>query len=193
MNYVRATRRWRVVWPLSRRNRGGPRTRSRGAFLAIVAILLAATVPVGAQAPVPAPYRSPTIALVQPSGAGTVPRDKPILVFRFTRGEPNDPVDAGTFAVAVNGVDRTSHFQVGPEEAWGPLGVPAGSDSSLALGTHAVVARICSTRGACAETTASVIAVDASVGARPGSDAGKSTRTRVIELVLDAVRRLIVP
>ncbi len=150
-----------------------------------------------AQAPViPAPYRPPTIALVQPVSGGTVPRDRPILVFRGARGDAADPVDAGTFAVAVNGIDRTSHFQIVAEEAWGALGAPAGTDTALALGPHAVTARVCSVRGACGETTASVIAVDPAVPAAAVASAvssPRSTRARVIELVLDAMRKLFVP
>lgn len=153
---------------------------------------------VGAQSPAPAPYQPPTIALVRPLNGGTVPRDKPVVVFRFARGEAADPIDTRTFAVSVDGVDRTAHFQVTAEEAWGALVKPGTADSLIALGPHVVTARLCSVRGACAEATSSVVAVEATTsGAAPPNTAAatptRSTRTRVIELLLDAVRKLIVP
>ena len=175
------------------------RSRARGRARFVMLVLgLAPTITAAAQTPVvPVPYRAPTIAMVQPVNGGTVPRDKPIVVFRFARGEAADPVDVGTFAVIVNGIDRTPHFQVTAEEAWGALTRPLTADSAIALGTHALAARICSVRGACAETASSVVAVDAPTMTAAAAQAAKpqtrSTRTRVIELVLDAVRKLIVP
>jgi hypothetical protein len=148
-----------------------------------------------AQAPAPVPYRAPSIALVQPPAGGTVPQDRPVIVLRFARGEAADPVDVRTFAVAVDGVDRTAHFQVTADEAWGPLSKIESTDSLIALGHHAVVARVCSVRGACGEAaTVLVIAAPAAVtGPQASPSQTRSTRTRVIALLLDAVRRLIVP
>ena len=175
-------------------HRGGLRQAVAAGALTMLLPLLSAA----AQTPnVPAPYRAPTIAMVQPVNGGTVPRDKPIVVFRFARGEAADPVDVGTFAVTVNGVDRTPLFQVTAEEAWGALTRLMSSDSVIALGPHSLAARICSVRGACAETASRVVAVDAptvtAASASTPVEPAKSTRARVIELVLDAVRKLIVP
>jgi hypothetical protein len=71
-----------------------------------------------------------------------------------------DPVDARTFAVTVDGVDRTALFQVTADEAWGALAKPGSADSLIALGSHAVLARVCSARGACAEAATTVLVVE---------------------------------
>jgi hypothetical protein len=174
-------------------------TAARSRQHARIAALLMGLLPASlllAQAPVPEPYRPPAIALVQPSGGTPLPRDKPIVVFRFARGEPTDPVDVSTFAVAVDALDRTGNFQVTADEAWGALFTAAAGDSVTHAGTHAVTARICSVRGACAEVTTTVATVASTASATPSSTPTtppRSTRARLIELVLDAVRKLIVP
>jgi hypothetical protein len=117
-----------------------------------------------------------------------------VVVLRFARGETNDPVDVSTFAVSVDGLDRTQLFQVTADEAWGALAKLTSSDSLISIGAHAVTARVCSVRGACGETATTVVVVDPPTAAPATSqDQVKSTRARVIELVLDAVRKLIVP
>jgi hypothetical protein len=163
---------------------------------ALVAMVLPR--PLIAQAPVVAPYRPPTIALVQPTGVGTLPRDKPIVVFRFAPGETDDPIDARSFVVTVDGADRSTLFQVVADEAWGSLNGPA-NDAQLSAGPHAVVARICSVRGACAVTGVSVT-IDAGVTTtttppRPTdrTEPQPSSRARLIARVLDAVRKILVP
>jgi hypothetical protein len=107
------------------------------------------------------PYRAPSIALVQPPAGGTVPQDRPVVVFRFVQGEPGDLVDARSFAVSVDGTDRSALFQLAASamggEAWGPLVAAAEiSSGNLAPGAHQVTARICSARGACASANATV-------------------------------------
>jgi hypothetical protein len=132
-------------------------------------------------------YRSPAIALVQPGAGEVLARDKAVLIFRFSQGEPADPLDASSFAVWVNGSVRTASFQVGATEAWGPL-----SDArEVAPGAYQVTARICSTRGACGTTAATVTV--ASSATMPSEPMGESTsrRQRVIDLVLAALKRLI--
>jgi hypothetical protein len=132
-------------------------------------------------------YRSPSIALVQPAAGEQLARDKAVLIFRFAQGEPADPLDASSFAVWVNGSARTALFQVGATEAWGPL-----SDSrEVTPGTYQVTGRICSTRGACGTTAATVtVASSATMPSEPADD-GISRRQRVIDLVLAALKRLI--
>ena len=164
----------------------------------LVAIMLAVWAPaISGQSSAPAPYRAPTILLVQPPVGTTVPRDKPVVVFRFSRGEQADPIDVRTFAVTVDGYDRTDLFQVTSDEAWGTLQNPLSGDSLIAAGPHSVAARVCSVRGACAEATNTVVAVDAAATnatpAVPPTLRAKSTRARAIELMLDALRKLIVP
>lgn len=152
------------------------------------------------------PYRPPTIALVQPSGAATVPSDRPAVVFRFAPGEPNDPIDLASFAVTVDGRDRTRSFQVTSGEAWGSLsGDPiAGSDSALALGTHQVSARICSARGACGVLVTSLAVIPSGVvsqtsnpaaegAAADSSSSASSRRRRVIDAILAALTKLLSP
>ena len=127
--------------------------------------------PSSAAAPAAVPYRPPIIALVQPADGATLPQDKPVVVFRFAQGEPNDPIDLASFTVAVDGHDRTRLFQVTAVEAWGPLGAPpiAHNDFGLAAGVHHLNARICSARGACGLTTASLTVVPNPAESQPAS------------------------
>lgn len=192
-----------------------------GAGVLLCATLVGAPSQGSAQQPVPGPpqspsigdggvtvaaYRVPTIALVQPAGAATLPQDRPVVVFRFGPGEPNDPIDLASFAVTLDGGDRTQSFQVTGVEAWGSLAGAAAvqSDSSLALGTHQISARICSARGACGVLVSSLTIVAsqlesqkphpaAGVPAVDSSTSVSSRRRRVIEAVLAALRKLLSP
>jgi len=157
--------------------------------------------------PIPGAYRLPAIVLVQPAGAATVQRDRPVIVFRFAPGEPNDPIDLASFAVTVDGRDRTRFFQVTGAEAWGSLAgdASAQSDSSLALGTHQVSARICSARGACGVIVSSLTVVPSQVesqsphpaaegaAADSAGSSASSRRRRVIDAILVALRKLLSP
>lgn len=170
--------------------------------LAFAVAALATVLPsisTAAQPPVASPYRPPTIALVQPAGVGTVPRDKPVVVFRFAPGESDDPIDSRSFTVTVDGADRSALFRVTADEAWGSLSGEAAADSLPAAGSHAVTARICSVRGTCA-TTAVTVTVDAgtmtsSAPPPPPAPTEKppSSRARLIARVLDAIRKVFVP
>jgi hypothetical protein len=131
-------------------------------------------------------YRSPSIALVQPAAGEVLARDKAALIFRFAQGEATDPLDASSFAVWVNGSVRTPSFQVGATEAWGALS----EAREVAPGAYQVAARICSTRGSCG-TTAATVTVGSSATMPSEGDEGASRRQRVIDLVLAALRRLI--
>lgn len=135
-------------------------------------------------------YRAPTIALVQPPPGVVLPPDKAVLIFRFAPGEASDPVDASSFAAWVSGAPRSAAFQVGANEAWGPLGDPHAA-GLLTPGAYPVTARICSTKGACGTTSATV-----TVAASEGTSAdmqGMSRRQRIIDLILAGVRRLVGP
>ena len=139
------------------------------------------------------PYRLPAIALVQPQDGGVVYQDRPVIVVRFALGEPTDPIDATSLAVNVDGVDRTKLFQTSGSDAWGPL-APAGVGDSLAIGAHHVTARICSQRGACAMTQATVAVIpNAAATAATAPNAGRSIHQRVLEAALNAVRRILTP
>lgn len=145
-----------------------------------------------AQQPAPAnAYRLPSIVMVQPLDGGSVPRDKPIVVFRLTAGEPTDPIDTRSFAVTVDGADRTAAFEVTATEAWGPVAEPDVRPADTGGGaTHTIAARICSHRGACAAMTATV-GTAASPAVAGGSE---PTRTaRLLDLLLIAVKKLLGP
>jgi hypothetical protein len=100
-------------------------------------------------------FRPPSIVLAYPASGGTLPADKPLIVFRFEPGEASDPIDPGAFRATVDGIDRSSHFRVTPTEAWGQL-ADSSATPSLTPGSHVVGARVCSTRGACGSVSARV-------------------------------------
>ena len=151
--------------------------------------------------PAPAPpalalYRTPVIALVQPAAGGTVPQDKPVVVFRFAQGEANDGIDAKSFFVTIDGVDVTPAFQIAGGDAWGSLaGTPgAGPVGSLTVGVHEVTARICSERGACGTATAAVtILALPQVSAAGPSTHATSKRGRIVDLIIRASKKLLLP
>jgi hypothetical protein len=155
----------------------------------------------GQPAPSPQPYRIPLLSLAQPTEGVVLPDDKPVAVFRFAASEAADPVDALSFSVVVDGIDRTALFTLANGEAWGPL---APADQPLLPGQHEVRARICSARGTCgiAKGTVTIVssesqmqaAVAAGSGAGNGSGsaaARRQRRVRVLSAVLQAARVLI--
>lgn len=162
-------------------------------------------VPQPAPAPVPMPpvtvvaplqpqpimgYRAPAIALVQPPPGQSLPQDKAVIIFRFAASEPSDQLDASSFGVWVNGANRSALFQVAGTEAWGPLSDP--KSGPLAPGVYQVTARICSTRGTCGTTAATVTVTASDVGTTKADDAA-SRKQRLIDLLLTGLRRLVGP
>ena len=144
--------------------------------------------------PVVAPYRLPAIALVQPQDGGAVYQDRPVIVLRFAAGESTDPVDATSLAVSVDGVDRTKLFQTSAADAWGPLAPNDATDAPLALGAHHVAARICSARGACALSEATVSVIPNAASALPNApEAGRSLHHRILDAALSVARRILIP
>ncbi len=141
-----------------------------------------------------AAYRAPVIALVQPPGGGTIPEDKPVLVFRFASAEAEDPLDGTSLRVLVNGVDQTARFQSNSTEAWGSIGDATTASASIELGPRQVVARICSVRGACAETAHLVTVVPSLTGnADDTRSRAEGKKERVLDALLAAVRKLLTP
>jgi len=180
---------------LSARNRSAPPALPHVCLALLVAVGLGQPVRAQEAATPPGvtPYRAPTIALVQPPVGGSVPADRPVVVFRFAPGEPTDPIDAGSFTVLVDGRDRRSLFQMSGGEAWGPIGDPAAKDAedAVAPGAHQVEARICSARGTCGSVTATVVVRPSTA---PAVEApGASRRSRVLEALLAVVKKLIEP
>jgi hypothetical protein len=144
--------------------------------------------------PAVAPYRLPGIALVQPQDGGAVYQDRPVIVLRFTLGEPTDPVDASSLMVDVDGVDRTKLFQTSGYDAWGPLAPNGAADSPLAIGLHHVTARVCSQRGACALAEAAVSVIpNAASAAATAPSAARSIHQRILDAALNAARRILTP
>jgi len=143
----------------------------------------------------PRPYRAPTLALAQPLDGGTVPLDKPVVVFRFVAGEPDDAIDVRSFIVAIDGVDRSTSFQLDPGSgtAWGPLGAPA----AVAAGLHRGTARICSLRGTCTTTAFTVSAAAPIAASSPAGPAGSPTKRSLAAAIasglLQAIRSLVTP
>lgn len=154
----------------------------------------------GAPTTPPVPYHAPVIVLSQPGDGGALPADKPVVVFRFSAGEGTDPIDALSFAVSVDGADRTDRFQMTNGEAWGTI-----SDSSTsASGPYDVRARICSARGSCATVhgTVSTTAADqlatpalraSATVAKPASQRRTRSVIKVLDKVLQAARVLSRP
>jgi hypothetical protein len=169
-------------------------TRVPRSILAAALAGCAAGAPALAAAQQPAPasdaYRLPSIVMVQPVDGGSVPRDKPIVVFRLASGEPTDPIDTRSFAVTVDGADRTAAFQVTATEAWGLVAEPDVRPADMGSGaTHTIAARICSQRGACAALTATV----ATVMSPAMSEARTTRKARLIDLLLTAMKKLLEP
>ncbi len=176
----------------------------RGATICAVLLFGSASPGIGQQ-PVPPPfpaaptpatpppsYRPPSIALVQPALGASVPADKPVVIFRYVPGEVGDPIDVRSLAVSVDGRDRSKLFQATTTEAWGPIAVREGDPAAaIETGSHAVVARICSVRGACSEVAATVQVV-APTTAVPDKPA-PSRRRAVIDALLEAARWLLKP
>ena len=107
----------------------------------------------------PAPrfvYRPPVIALIQPSAGGSVPQERPVVIFRFAAEQQEDPIDAASFHVALDGDDRTAGFQLSAAEAWGSL-ADRGTREPLELGSHTIEARICTVRGICATAVSAIV------------------------------------
>lgn len=151
------------------------------------------TPPASGATPAIAPYRAPSIALVEPLDGGVVYQDRPVIVLRFAIGEATDPIDASSFTINVDGADRTKLFQTSASEAWGPLASTSAGEPPLGPGPHHISARICSSRGACtmAQATVSAIPAAASPAAMPAT--GRSLHHRLLDAALNAARRILTP
>ncbi len=161
----------------------------------LLAALGAQAYPTGAQVPAPQsqpplmPYHAPVIAIVQPSPGGSVTQDKPVVVLRFAPGEASDPIDAASFAIVVNGVDRSALFQVAANEAWGSVA----PSEELAPGSHQLVARICSARGACASVAGTVTVVSSPVPVVSSPASARSRKRKLLDALLAAGKKLLTP
>lgn len=112
-------------------------------------------------------------------------------MFRVAPSDASDPIDARSFAVSVNGDDRSAGFQLAGSEAWGSLAAPSDNGTlTITPGVHRVAARICSSRGACTEVVESitVVASEAATSAAP-----VDRKRSMLDLLLLALRKLIEP
>lgn len=134
-------------------------------------------------------YRAPVIALVQPTDTATVPQDVPVIVFRYAQGEPDDAVDLRSLSVSVNGEDRTTLFRAQDGEAWGPMSAVL----PMPRGDYSVTARLCSMRGACGSASATVSVAASAVTDDSVATTSKQRRRNVIDVVLTAIRKLLLP
>lgn len=129
-----------------------------------------------------APYHPPIIVLAAPTAGSSVPADKPVIVLRFTLGEPSDAIDPSSLRMSVDGENRSSLLQLGSGEAWGPLardsgvsppsGGASGTAAPIAPGVHLLHVRLCSMRGVCST-------LDAPVTVAPSEAALMSARTAI--------------
>lgn len=80
---------------------------------ALPRLLHAQSVPTGQATPASFPaYRKPVVALVQPANGGTVPQDKPVVV--FAQRAPGDGVDVKSLTLSAVGSDITAAFKLLP-------------------------------------------------------------------------------
>ena len=165
--------------------------RPHRAALVLAVFAASASAPVAQQPALP-PYRPPALVLVQPPTGTGLPQDRPVVVLRFVHGEPNDPIDVGSFAIAVDGQDETRQFQVTATEAWGPLARAEGGASPLEAGAHQLAARICSARDACTELSATVSVVPPAVGGSE-DELAESGGRKLLAAVLGALRKILTP
>jgi hypothetical protein len=88
--------------------------------------------------------------------------------------------------ILVDGRDRTGHFRVTADEAWGTI-----VNGATGISAHEVEARVCTVRGVCVRLCTMVTVVSPV----PATQAPVSTdrRGRMIDLLLEAARRLLRP
>jgi hypothetical protein len=113
-------------------------------------------------------------------------------MFRFATSDSTDPIDTHSFAVAVDGKDRTTLFQVAGDVAFGPLAPPPNEHQvAITVGPHSVAARVCSTRSLCGEVAATVT-VAASAALSPEETHVSAIQT-LLDLLLTLIKRLLTP
>lgn len=170
---------------------------NRARVVAILVVALVRPLASGGQTPAPtsvgssASIRSPTTALTQPVEGGTLPQDRPVLAFRFAAVDASDPLDLASFRVSVDGRDRTTAFQVTPNDAWGKLEALS-SAPGLAAGPHSVVGRICTVRGTCGSVSATV-AVVAMAQAESQPNAPNAGPKGLIGALVKLTRKIVGP
>lgn len=182
----------------------------------VLAVLSPAPVALGQQAPTPpvTAYHPPIIVLAAPMAGSSVPADKPVIVLRFTLGEPTDAIDPSSLRMLVDGEDRSSLLQLGIGEAWGPLardsgstpraGAASGTAPPISPGVHLLHVRLCSMRGVCSTLDAPVTVAPSEapfMSAHTASPSDSSAQQRshdsklrkALDLLIAGARKLLVP
>jgi hypothetical protein len=149
------------------------------------AVRVAGVASLVAQQATSAMYGAPTLILAYPAPGVSVPGDNATVVFRYALGDARDPLDLRSFRVLVDDVDRTSHFRVTADAAWGVIA--DGAEAGLRV--HDVRARICSVRGVCVGTQA-IVSV---LGTARSTRLSKDRRGKIIDVLLEMARRLLKP
>jgi protein involved in polysaccharide export with SLBB domain len=139
----------------------------KGWLAAILAIVIAFPVPVGAQVPPASPQvpsvgretpGGPTITILEPQNGVIVTQGDQGIVISYQ--DPQAALDLSTFRVSVNGADRTGQFQVTPSGAtWRPQGI--GTQPGLTEGRNIIAASIKNVAGVPA-TASSTFVLDTS-------------------------------
>jgi hypothetical protein len=144
---------------------------------------------------IPATPRVPVIALVQPPDGGTIPLDRPVLLFRFAAADPSEPLDLGSFRVFVDDKDVTKAFHITPNESWGTLETPGPAGASrVGPGLHTLRGRICSLRGACGTVAATVSVTAEQTAASPPNAAASAAGPRgLLGALVKLTRKVIGP
>lgn len=205
-----------VTVPCRSRNAISRVTRAQVRIICVAfAVHSPGAVALGQQPPTPpvAAYHPPIIVLAAPMAGSSVPADKPVIVLRFSLGEPTDAIDPSSLRMSVDGEDRSSLLQLGSGEAWGPLARDSGGSSPsggasatappIAPGVHLLHVRLCSMRGVCSTLDAPVTVApsEGKVTSRAPTPTDSSAQQRshdsklrkALDFLIAGARKLLAP
>lgn len=148
------------------------------------AVRVAGVASVLAQHAMSTAYTPPRLVVAYPAPGVSVPADNATVIFQYASTDA-DPFELRSFRVIVDGVDRTSHFRVTADAAWGVIA----DGNEVGLRVHDVRARICSVRGVCVGTQA-IVSV---LGTARSTSLSKDRRGKIIDVFLEMARRLLKP
>ena len=152
------------------------------------AVRVASVASLVAQQATSAIYRPPTLVLAYPAPGVSVPGDNATVVFHYAVEDLSDPLDLRSFTVLVDGVDRTTHFRVTADAAWGAI-MPS---AEVGIRAYDVRARVCTIRGVCAELSTVVPVITAPRLAK-GHGIHRNRWVKLVDVTLEMVRRLLRP
>ena len=135
----------------------------------------------------PGVFSPPRLLLAYPAPGVSMPTDNATAVFRYSAGDASDPLDVRSFTVLVDGVDRSSRFRATADAAWGRIADRDGAG----IRAHEIRGSICSVRRVCTEVVAIVTVIGAPAAKEDAVN--KERRRRVIDLLLEAARKLLRP